>query len=327
MWPMLLMRTMTDTSSFSGPQLPTAARLFEKLPRFLRRHRLMRWWMALTGEEPVQLVRIRGDAFGYADMGDGFLRLIVIDRDFELDFFALAESFLENGGVFLDVGANYGLLSLGLAATHAERVDFHLFEPNPKLVAAIERSIALYPRMRYTLTHAAVADREGVVPFFFDEQQSGTSHISEDGENSVASITLDHYLERAQISRVELLKIDVEGYELVALRGAQHSLETKAIQAIYFEYCEKWLIRAQPPRELLEYLEASGYEVCFCRPDNLRSYGGPTHTIRHGLAGRGVSLLPVHGHSLPAMTDLLAVPRENLVMNKGGSRKQKVETR
>lgn len=67
--------------------LPTAVALFEKLPRTLRRHRLMKGWMRLTGEDPLQLVRIRGDARGYADMRDGFLRLIVIEGDYEKDFF------------------------------------------------------------------------------------------------------------------------------------------------------------------------------------------------------------------------------------------------
>jgi hypothetical protein len=56
--------------------LPTVAQLFERLPRYLRRHKLMKSWMALTGEDPVQMVRIRDDAFGYADMSDGFLRLV-----------------------------------------------------------------------------------------------------------------------------------------------------------------------------------------------------------------------------------------------------------
>jgi len=35
--------------------------------------------MWLTGESPLQLVRIRDDAYDYADLDDGFLRLVVID--------------------------------------------------------------------------------------------------------------------------------------------------------------------------------------------------------------------------------------------------------
>jgi hypothetical protein len=167
--------------------MPSAAQVFHRLPRRLRRHRLMLWWMALTRENPLQLVRIRDGAFGYADMRDGFLRLIVIDGDFEHDFFRLADSLLQSGGVFLDAGANYGLLSLGLAAKHRDAVAFHLFEPNPKLVAAINESITLYPHMRCRVNEVAVADREGVVRFAFDEEHSGTSHISEDSANEVTA--------------------------------------------------------------------------------------------------------------------------------------------
>jgi hypothetical protein len=61
----------------------------------LRRHRLMKGWMRLNGENHVQLVRIRDDAHGYADLSDGFLRLIVIDGDYEKDFFRVADALLQ----------------------------------------------------------------------------------------------------------------------------------------------------------------------------------------------------------------------------------------
>jgi FkbM family methyltransferase len=293
--------------------LPSAAQLFEHLPRSLRRHRLMRWWMTLTGENPVQLVRIRDDAFGYADMSDGFLRLIVIDGSFEHDFFRVADALLESGGVFLDGGANYGLLSFGLAAKHCDTVDFHLFEPNPKLVAAINRSTALYPRMRCKVNEVALAAREGVVRFLFDDHQSGVSHISPDAANEVKATTIDHYLEQQGITRVDLLKLDVEGYELVALQGAGRSLATMAIRAVYFEYFEKLLSRVRPPHHLLDFLTSLDYEVCFCRTHEITGRGGATHTIREDLPGHGLMLLPIRGHTPAEMTDLLAVPRQHLV--------------
>lgn len=293
--------------------LPTAAVLVERLPRILRRHRLMTAWMRVTGEAPLQLVRIRDESFGYADMSDGFLRLIPIEGDFEPAFFTLADAFLAAGGVFLDVGANHGLLSFGLAGCHGDKVHFHLFEPNPNLVSSIERSRALYPSMQCRVNAVAVSDCEGAVSFLFDAQQTGASHIVDDGGEQVASITLDRYLREAQITSVQLLKIDVEGYELTALRGARRSLETRAIQAIYFEYFEKWLRRVQPPCELIEFLDSLGYQVCFCRPGDISARGSASHTIRGGSPGHGISLLPVTGHRLPEMTDLLAVPSENLV--------------
>jgi len=292
--------------------IPTAASVFERLPRVLRRHRLFTAWMSLTNEDPIQLVRIRDSFYGYADMRDGFLRLVVIDGDFERDFFALADAFLAEGGVFLDIGANYGLLSCGLAGRHANKVRFHLFEPNAALIDVMRRSLALYPTVEFTLNCTAVSDRVGFVAFLVNKHQTGASHIEDGVGEKVPSVTIDHYLHQVGIGQVELLKMDIEGYELSAMRGAQGSLAKRTIQALYFEYFAKYLVRVAPPGELLKYLDDLEYEVCFCRKYDLRSSGGASHSIRSGFPGHGIPLRPVKGHCIPAMTDLLAVPKENL---------------
>lgn len=292
--------------------LPSAATLFEKLPRALRRHRLMTAWMRLTGENPLQLVRIRDQAFGYADLNNGFLRLIVIERGFEADFFRVADSLLSQGGTFLDVGANHGLLSFGLAPRHSATTAFHLFEPNPLVVASIRESLDLHPTMRCRVNAVAVSDKAGVVRLLINPDHTGTSHVAEDGGVAVPSITLDDYLDDHGIQTVALVKMDVEGHELVALRGAARSLAAHRCQAIYFEYFEKNLARVQPPAALIAFLDAAGYEVCFCRAADLEPLGRPSHSLRAGLPGHGLGLVPVAGHTVPPMTDLLAIPRENL---------------
>jgi FkbM family methyltransferase len=292
--------------------MPTAAVLFERLPRPLRRHRLMTGWMRLTREDPLQLVRIRDESFGYADMRNGFLRLIVIDGDYEADFFAIADNLLAEGGVFLDVGAHHGLFSFGLAGRHGGRVDFHLFEPNPEMVESIRRSQSLYPKMRCRTNQVGVSDKVGVACFSIDRAQSGMSHLDEDGEFQIRTTTIDRYLSDNDIARVDLLKVDIEGYELLALRGAEQSLKARRVGAAYFEYCEKWLARVGRPGEVIDFLDSAGFTTCLCRPCDHQAVGGATHTIARGLPGHGTPLLPLHGRTPPASTDLLAVPREAL---------------
>jgi len=270
-------------------------------------------WMQLTGEDPLQLVRIRDESLGYADMRDGFLRLIVIDGDFEHDFFRIADQLLQEGGHFFDVGANHGLLSFGLAGKFSERVRFHLFEPNPKLVSAIRRSAELYPRMQITVNAVAVSDHDGVIQFAFDEEQSGASHISEGNGVPVPSISIDAYIKKNELPEVALLKLDIEGHELTALREAVKAFQSHAIKGIYFEYFEKWLRRVQPPEHLLDFVESFGYGIYFCREANLEDYGGPTHTLMRGVPGHGIPLRPIERSKLPPMTDLIALPAQNVV--------------
>lgn len=293
---------------------PTAASVVEKLPRILRRHKLMTAWMTLTGEDPVQLVRIRDDAFGYADMSDGFLRLIVIDKHYDEDFFLIADSIFAGGGTFLDVGANYGLLSFGLAGRHGSTIDFHLFEPNPKLVSSIGRTRNMYPAMRCTLNAVAVSDKAGLVSFAINDSQSGASHIAVEGELGVEApaITLDTYIAEKGLAGISLLKLDVEGFELPALRGARLSLIDRRVKAVYFEYFEKYLVRVCQPGKVIDFLDSVGFVTCFGRACDWGPRGGATHTIAAGRPGHGLKLLPVAGHQRPSMTDLLAIPREDL---------------
>jgi len=273
----------------------------------------MKAWMRLTGEDPLQLVRIRGDSFGYADLSDGFLRLIVIDGEYDEDFFRVADALLREGGEFLDVGANHGLLSFGLAKKLQDRVRFHLFEPNPKLLESIGKSLELYPSMVTEINPVAVCEEDSTIFFHVQEDQTGASHIVKSGGVPIRSIKLDTYLKDKCLNCVELLKLDIEGYELTALRGAEHALRKQCIKAIYFEYFEKCLVRVGPPAKLIEFLDSLSYEVCFCRMCDFAGQGAtPTLTLKDGLPGHGLPLLPIKGHRVPAMTDLLAIPRENL---------------
>src|SRR5262249_44575155 len=153
----------------------------------------------------------RDQIFGYTDMRDGFQRLIVIDGNFEREFFRLADSLLCDGGVFLDVGANFGLLSCGLAGRHGGKIQLHLFEPNRTLTQWIDRNIAQYPAVNYKVNCVAISDTIGSVSFLVNETQTGASHITREGGRQIHSVTIDDYLDRENINIVALLKMDIEG--------------------------------------------------------------------------------------------------------------------
>ncbi len=295
---------------------PTTAELFERMPRFLRRHRLMKVWMRIMRESSVQLVRIRGDAKAYADLSDGFMRLIVIENEFELDFFRIANAYFDEPGCFFDVGANHGHFSFGLAGTSKQRIDFHLFEPNATLISTMHRSRDLYPNITISLNHVVVSDQVGKMRFTVVPDQTGISHVDKAGDQTVDAITLDAYADSKGIQHIDLLKIDVEGHELNVLRGGNDLLSKQQIQGIYLEVNQQAINGLYPVAEVFSLLASHDYTPCFCRHGDFEAFGAPTYRIANGHKGAGLQLRPVGSRPLPAVTDLLAVPSQYLEASK-----------
>lgn len=267
----------------------------------------MTTWLKLTGEDPIQLVRLRSNAEGYADLREGFLRLIVIEKEFENDFFRIADFFLHEGGHYLDVGANYGLTALGAAAANP-RIVAHLFEPNPELGRSIERSFERYPDLAYLLNRCAVSDTPGSVRIDFNPEHTGASHVTQEGGREVPCLTIDDYLRERDLDAVTLMKVDVEGYEQFVFRGASKALEERTLQAIYFEYCEKWLERHHPPVELLDFLQRNGYDVFYCRSSDFSDEREPSHFLLSPAGENHLPLVAVDSSRMASSTDLLALP-------------------
>jgi hypothetical protein len=68
----------------------------------------------------------------------------------------------------------------------------------------------------------------------------------------VAVLTLDEETERLGIDRIDMIKIDVEGYEPKVLAGARRLLREGRIRAILCEFNEEWLSRAGSSPQVLE---------------------------------------------------------------------------
>jgi FkbM family methyltransferase len=263
--------------------------------------------MRITLEDPIQLIRVLDRVQGYADLREGMLRLIVIDDEFEREFFDLARRVLPSDGVFFDVGANFGLMSVGIAGAIAPSATLHLFEPNPFLKPVLKRSFERLGSRRVHLNGCAVSETAGSVMMNFNPDHTGASFVTTSGGVAVTSIRLDDYVRVNKIARIDLLKLDVEGFELQALQGMQHSLSTGVVRKIYFEFNPQWLSRNCRPEELLQFLAACGFELFFCRKHDFERLG--REPVRVRAAGTDLLLLPLPAGEVPQDTDLLAVHR------------------
>lgn len=135
---------------------------------------------------------------------------------------------IKPGDVILDVGAHIGYFSLLFAKWLRGRGKVYAFEPFPRTVQRLKRNLELNPRLGglVRLRETAVSDFVGSISMSApSEGNSGCNYLSASGDGNVAVTTLDAFAQQESFSRVDLIKIDVEGSEVELLEGARETLE------------------------------------------------------------------------------------------------------
>jgi FkbM family methyltransferase len=142
----------------------------------------------------------------------------------------------------------------------------HAFEATPAVARRLAENVALNRFTNVTVNHRAVCDREGEVEFNLQEDSEGNSMVVSDlGQASVRvpATTLDAYVARQGISRVDLIKIDVEGVEGLVLEGARNLLSGAEPPVLIIESNPATLRAAgNSPEGLCNRLASFGYR-CF----------------------------------------------------------------
>lgn len=130
--------------------------------------------------------------------------------------------------VCLDIGGNVGYFSL-LMSRLATSGAVHVFEPIPLNAALVRANAELNALSNVTVNNVAVGSSEGIVQFSVavDSAYSSmraTGRLAEERMIDVPIVTLDDYVERAGITRVDIMKVDVEGAEDMVISGGSRLL-------------------------------------------------------------------------------------------------------
>ena len=169
----------------------------------------------------------------------------------------LLDMLLPDDGVFLDVGSNYGYFSIYVATRPGFHGHIHAFEPIDQTFAGLRSLVEqLQCGEAVTCHHAAASDEIGTAKMEVGTD-SGLSAIKENlaGGETVQKVTLDSL----NLDRVDFMKVDVEGHEAQALRGADALIRSKQP----FIFLESWIAPEQPDKvfEPLQFLLDRGYRL------------------------------------------------------------------
>ena len=140
------------------------------------------------------------------------------------------------------------------------------------------------------INHCCVTNDKGNTLFEVTHNQTGSSHVSTSSQGTkIPNLVLDDYIEKKKIKLIEFMKMDIEGYELFALKGLSESLSKKLVQSIYFEVIHENLRRYDIQfDEILALFNTYEYTVCFCDKDDFNEKN-PVYLFE-GLNNKSINL-------------------------------------
>lgn len=181
---------------------------------------------------------------------------------YELEFVSAVAEAVKPGDVCCDIGAWHGYCGGVMACSGAKRVIF--FEPLPDNCRRIERLVSLNPHLSvFELAACAVAESNGdaVFEIMCQSTMGRLDSGSCDGEAAgpdrirVDVVSLDSFCAERGITHVDLVKIDIEGAELRALKGMVETI-SRCRPRLFIE-CHS----AELTLQVEEFLTPLGYSV------------------------------------------------------------------
>lgn len=284
----------TDRHTHCMKGFPHVLQAADKLSFATALERIQQWDLCTVAEEAAafkqqllaEYVRTLAPAFGIAPTsiaGAGSQNAVGparIAQDYKFDSEKreqlLVRRLVRPGMTVLDVGANIGKYTKLFSLLTGDKGRVYTFEPSQYAFGRLAEDVQRYGCGNVTLINKAVCAQCGKVTLNeFPERYCSWNSMGrpqmENPENlaelvpisrsvDVEALTLDAFCEQQKISHIDYLKLDVEGAELDALKGAEGLLRRQAVDWIQFEISKKMLEgMGRRAREVFELLACHGY--------------------------------------------------------------------
>ncbi|MCS6835344.1 MAG: FkbM family methyltransferase [Anaerolineae bacterium] len=236
--------------------LKSTLKLYRKtLKRIPSAHRAVHWLLSHTLIPTLEKVR------GFQTMPDDpfWFRLELLTQTHEAETHQVARRLLRPGMVALDVGAHVGYYARLFSQAVGPQGRVLAFEPHPRNFHVLQRNLRSCSNVEALAL--AVGETQGSAQLHdylmmsasgslnYDERLRETQQAAirvgdlaprmkdfEPQVYTVPVVPLDDVLDERSIQRVDLIKMDIEGAELGALRGLQRTLQRSPDLALIMEY-------------------------------------------------------------------------------------------
>jgi FkbM family methyltransferase len=251
---------------------------------------------------PPFWMRLDWGGWFICDLKDIICREVCFTGKYEPQETAIVDQLLKPGMTFVDVGANWGYFSLLAAHKVGPGGRVISLEPDPRIFSSLSANIARNAMRRIAALPVAAADARSMLTLAgYDDRHwnRGVSRIatgrpSAGATFAVQAVRLDELLDEQGIDRVDVLKMDIEGAEDLALTGMTAGLREQRYRKVLLEVHPADLaLRGRTSKDVLHLLSGAGYrafriddsndatrKACYSRRPEARAYLSPVRQLK-----------------------------------------------
>lgn len=222
-----------------------------------------RWVQKLAGECNGKIwARVQGGEI-IAPMNDHVGRAAYFCGDLDPKVTWVCRQLVREGDTVLDIGANIGVTTVGLASMVGKTGRVHSFEPNPELQWMLRQVIKKNELSQVTLHAMALGAADSEMELRVPRENLGMGSLVRHGKagDAVYQVPvrrLTDIVAQEGITSIRFIKIDVEGFEADVFNGATEVLEKLAPEGILFELNMAPGSFSEQP--VVEVLRRAGYD-------------------------------------------------------------------
>jgi len=249
-------------------------KILDKIPRSM----LLKFGYSKIGSKLIKTVRERQLQKAY-DVGYGVKMYLDITNPYTWDLIEgrehednVKKTFRNNineGDTIIDVGANMGEFSLIAAEKVGRKGKVISIEPLKQAVSWLEKNYTLNGFSNYEILEKAVGKNKGTKTLYKRSESSKAGRLDPDISNKklvntgeVIVDTIDDIISSRNINKVEILKIDVEGFEYEVLCGCKNSFKENKIKKIICEI-HPWFLKKKglDKNSIYAFLKENGFSI------------------------------------------------------------------
>jgi FkbM family methyltransferase len=211
-------------------------------------------------------------------------RLKMLTGRYEATEIALMRRFLRAGDVIVDVGANVGYLTRFFAQAVGPLGKVYAFEPNPLIFPLLRKNVAKFRQV--AVFDLGLSTSEAEMPLFIPGSNHAVAsfvreypatHVFDGTSGRLHSVAAklvrgDEFMAKIDIGEIDILKVDVEGWELNVLAGLEKTIMSSKKITIFCEYNPSAQECAgRTPRELLDWFLHRQFALSYPRNGELHA--------------------------------------------------------